>query len=326
MSDSIVLQMCELAKQQKGLALVFLIEKVLTNPKIYVFGELLSVPSVQALRTSAVAGGSNSHPSQEASSSSSGDGNDSGTGDSTKSSKSYRTLELFAYGTYRDYATEPDQYIALTPAMANKLKQLSIVSMAVQSKVLSYEYMQDELQVQNVRELEDLIISTMYSGLITGKMNQQQSSLSVQQFIGRDVRIDDIPNVISQLRAFQDNCVQQATIVQESTKIVSDKRDLEASDVQAVLSNVRDNKNYSIGFRGGGRGMLDVNMGDDLVMGGMASMGRKGSKSRKDSAGRSGTSAPAGFDTDFSAGPSSSSSSSVCAIPDSVPALHMMEE
>jgi len=84
-------------------------------------------------------------------------------------------------------------------------------------------------------------------------MNQQQSSLSVQQFIGRDVRPADISKVVSQLQAFQSNCLQQASIVQASTKIISDKRDLEAGHMQAVISNVRDNKNNSIGGSGGSR-------------------------------------------------------------------------
>jgi COP9 signalosome complex subunit 7 len=213
-------QMCELARQQKGLALVFLINKVLSNPRIYVFNELLSISSVAALGSQ--------HNSMD--------------DDSVSSLKSYKTLELFAYGTYRDYANNPGSYIDLTPDMLNKLKQLSIVTMAVANKVLSYYHLQKSLDIDNVRELEDLIISTMYSGLITGKMNQRESLLSVQNFIGRDVRREEIPTVIDKLTAFKNRLHYQGELVTNSSMIVEQRRTHEAKQDDIVMKIVSDNK------------------------------------------------------------------------------------
>lgn len=65
-------QFCILAKSQKSRACAALIQQVLSHRKIYVFGELLKLPSVQSLKD-------------------------------TEFRTSYNSLELFAYGTYRDY-------------------------------------------------------------------------------------------------------------------------------------------------------------------------------------------------------------------------------
>ena len=100
MSESI-LQACELARHQSGLALAALIDDVLQNPKIYVFGELLSVPSVALL--------SQLNP-QDA--------------DNASLVKSYKTLELFAFGTYMDYksASSAEKFLSLTSVMAYKVR------------------------------------------------------------------------------------------------------------------------------------------------------------------------------------------------------------
>ena len=65
-------QFCLLAKSQKGRAIVQLIQQVLNKEKIYVFGELLGMESIQALRSSEFA-------------------------------EHYRLLELFCFGTYSEY-------------------------------------------------------------------------------------------------------------------------------------------------------------------------------------------------------------------------------
>ena len=206
MSGAEIDNFCALAQQQKGLALVFLIEKVLANPKLFVFGELLSVPSVMAL---------NIHNSDAA-------GNNNS--DNATFTKSYNSLELFAYGTYSEYMQNPDKYIVLSPASCSKLKQLSIISCAESNKIIPYALLQKELNIDSVRALEDLIIETMYAGLITGKLNQEDSILRVQSFIGRDVRKSDINALIAKLEMFQQACCEQILEAEASTEIIQKGR------------------------------------------------------------------------------------------------------
>lgn len=60
--------------------------------------------------------------------------------------KTYRLVQLFAYGTLKDYTdcelsgsleltTAPDSFPALTPAHQNKLKHLTLLSLALANRV-----------------------------------------------------------------------------------------------------------------------------------------------------------------------------------------------
>lgn len=224
MSNETLTGFCQLASQQKNLALVFLIEKVLKHPKVHVFGELLSVKSVIALK----------HADTE-----SGD-------DTNKESytRSYNTLELFAYGTYEDYTKNPSQYIELGDDMARKLKQLSIISMAMKNKILMYRELQVKLDVADVRTLEDLIIDTIYKGLITAKMNQKEQILRVQSFAGRDVRPQELPKLIDQLSVFMQICDEQIKLTQDVSTVVKcsrEKNEKEAADTQLKFDSAKAN-------------------------------------------------------------------------------------
>lgn len=231
MSDLVIDQFCHLARQQKGLALVFLIEKVLSNPKIYVFGELLSLPSVMALQglhTSVV----NSFVSAD---------------DQMNQEvflRSFRTLELFAYGTYQEYLASPSDYIALNNGMRNKLRQLTIVTLAETNKILPYSLLRKELDIDNLRELEDLIIETIYNGIVSAKMDQRASTLRVQSFMGRDVRISDVDKCINELLAFQEVCADQIQQLQSTSRTVQSNRERSNANQHLITKRVNANKTH----------------------------------------------------------------------------------
>lgn len=86
--------------------------------------------------------------------------------DGTPHAKYLRTLHLFAYSTYKDYLSNRDDFIELTDIMLKKLKHLTIVSMAIENKCLAYKDLQNQLDITNVRDLEDLIIEAIYAGML----------------------------------------------------------------------------------------------------------------------------------------------------------------
>ena len=51
----------------------------------------------------------------------------------------------------------------LSPKQLKKLKQLTIVSLAQKEKIVSYTALQESLDITNLRELEDLVIESMYA-------------------------------------------------------------------------------------------------------------------------------------------------------------------
>lgn len=76
----------------------------------------------------------------------------------------WNTLTLFAYGTYRQYLDNKTDLIELTDVMKRKLQYLTIVTMATLNKCIPYKDLLVQLDIDNVRDLEDLIIESIYSG------------------------------------------------------------------------------------------------------------------------------------------------------------------
>lgn len=48
--------------------------------------------------------------------------------------------------------------------MEKKLKHLTILTLATQKKTLPYDDLMDQLDIKNVRHLEDIIIEAIYAG------------------------------------------------------------------------------------------------------------------------------------------------------------------
>lgn len=139
------------------------------------------------------------------------------------------TLNVFAYGTYKQYLDNKSTLIELTDVMQKKLKHLTIVTMAIRNKCISYTDLLEQLDIKNVRELEDLIIESIYAGLcsiflsfflsfskqikndfvadiIHGKLDQKNKQLEVDYAIGRDIRPEDVSKISATLQEWSDSC------------------------------------------------------------------------------------------------------------------------
>lgn len=77
----------------------------------------------------------------------------------------FKTLNLFAYGTYKDYLRDKTQFLELNPTQCKKLQHLTIVTLATREKCIPYSSLLEELSIKNVRDLEDLIIEAIYAGM-----------------------------------------------------------------------------------------------------------------------------------------------------------------
>ncbi|XP_045603277.1 COP9 signalosome complex subunit 7b isoform X2 [Procambarus clarkii] len=183
-----------LAKQAKGAAAVQLVKQVLEAPEVYVFGELLDMPNITNLKNN----------SQHA--------------------PYYELLQLFAYGIYGDYARESSKFPSLTPTMLTKLRHLTIVSMATGQKSIPLVTLGSQLGLASTRELEDLIIEAMYTDIIHGKLDQKNGILELDHAIGRDIKPEDLPNIVATLQSWCDTCDTMLTnIDQLITRANSDK-------------------------------------------------------------------------------------------------------
>jgi len=158
-----------LAKKSKGKASAAVILQALSAPNVYVFGELLEIAGVQQLAE-------------------------------TEDKKTLDLLKIFAYGTYQEYRANEKSLLPLSASQTKKLQQLTIVSLAAHTKVIPYSVLQKELEISNLRELEDLIIDSIYQGVIAGTLDQKKQQIEVEYTIGRDLKPDSLNEMSSVLR------------------------------------------------------------------------------------------------------------------------------
>lgn len=221
-----------LAKGQKGRACEALIQQVLNNRKIFVFGELLALKSVQDVSNperrrprAPVPFPPSPHPAPHNAPPSSTPHLPPPQLQGSEYDKTFQTLQLFAYGTYQEYMRGQGSYIELTDAMRTKLRQLSIVSIAADSKIIPYATLRRELDMDNVRVLEDLIIETIYAGLLSGKLDQRGEVFRVKGTMGRDILPDKLGGIIEQLSAWRAQCTELIAAVQASSHTLAAERD-----------------------------------------------------------------------------------------------------
>jgi len=198
-------QFCILARTQRSRACAALIQQVLSHRKIFTFGELLSMPSVQALK------------------------------DEPEFCSAYQSLELFAYGTYMDYVSAPTGfYLELSTPQILKLKQLSLITLASAEKVIPYTSMLQAIAVESSRELEDMIIDVIYSGLLMGRLDHRNQLLRVQSVAARDVRPGQIAHLIETLNEWKKSFGQLNMAVKESSSYMRQQREMSLAESKAA--------------------------------------------------------------------------------------------
>ncbi|GAA5850241.1 hypothetical protein JCM3766R1_001370 [Sporobolomyces carnicolor] len=149
-----------LAKSARGAGAANLISQAVSAPGVYVFSELLHLDSIRQLATH------------------------------DQHSKQYKLLELFAYGTWNDYTARRDEYPTLTREQELKLKQLTILSLASETRILPYATLLESLEIRSIPELEDVLIESIYSNILRARLDQKSARLEILSSLGRDVKPD----------------------------------------------------------------------------------------------------------------------------------------
>lgn len=196
-----------LAKAARGAALASLIHQVLEAPGIYVFGELLDMPAVRELA----------------------DG---------EFSPVFRLLTIFAYGTYADYLAEAANLPPLTEAQKNKLRHLSVVTLAAKIKCIPYSVLLEQLQLKNVRQLEDLVIEAVYADVLRGSLDQRNQRLEVDYSIGRDIRREELSTITRTLQEWCQGCEVVLSGIEEQVSRANQHKEQQLALKQQIESEV----------------------------------------------------------------------------------------
>uniref|UniRef100_A0A8D0WSX4 COP9 signalosome subunit 7A n=1 Tax=Sus scrofa TaxID=9823 RepID=A0A8D0WSX4_PIG len=196
-----------LAKSAKGAALATLIHQVLEAPGVYVFGELLDMPNVRELAESDFA-------------------------------STFRLLTVFAYGTYADYLAEARNLPPLTEAQKNKLRHLSVVTLAAKVKCIPYAVLLEALALRNVRQLEDLVIEAVYADVLRGSLDQRNQRLEVDYSIGRDIQRQDLSAIARTLQEWCVGCEVVLSGIEEQVSRANQHKEQQLGLKQQIESEV----------------------------------------------------------------------------------------
>ncbi|KAF8635279.1 hypothetical protein AX17_003960 [Amanita inopinata Kibby_2008] len=217
-----------IAKSAKGAAAAKLIQDTTAAPGVFIFSELLELPSIQEL-------GKSEHEPY------------------------LSLLQLFAYKTYQDYVQHKDHLPSLNQAQVAKLKHLSIVSLAAERRILPYSDLQTALDMPNIRELEDLIIDAIYLDVLRGKLDQKEEQLEVEYTIGRDLEPGKLEHILTALQNW--SATTSAVLATLDTKIEAIAAQTAAKKVEqeeydkvlyATLKEVAEKQKDKGAFRRGG--------------------------------------------------------------------------
>lgn len=179
-----------LARSARGAGAAELVRQALEAPGVFVFGELLDAPSIQDLANTEHAG-------------------------------HLQLLNLFAFGTYQTLLQSPQGSLPqVTEGMRRKLRLLTIVTLAARSRLLPYALLLQELQMEGVRQLEDLVIDGICSGAVGGKLDQTKQHFEVDFVTGRDLRRADFGSITSVLSAWGADCDSVLAAIEQQVEKV----------------------------------------------------------------------------------------------------------
>ncbi|KAF2454599.1 hypothetical protein BDY21DRAFT_291106 [Lineolata rhizophorae] len=168
-----------------------LVAQATSAPNTYVFAELLQSPNIQALAK-------------------------------TELSPYLRQLELFAWGTWTEYHAEKPRLPRLSEKQQNKLRLLSLLTLAAGSSApnqpsnagalspdapLSYPTLQSALDLPSPASLESLVTTAIYSSLLTGTLNPATRTVAITSVAPlRDLRPGSVPALLDTVASWSARC------------------------------------------------------------------------------------------------------------------------
>lgn len=224
-----------------------LVTQATSAPNTFVFAELLQTPNIQALQTA------------------------------SKDYAHYLTLlQIFAWGTWSDYTGEsialarcsninvPVSETPNLPKLSNvqeqKLRQLTLLSLSTSPSTLTYAHLLSELSLPTTRALEDLVISSIYAGLLAAKLDTLSQRVDVSSVAPlRDLKPGSVPRMVSVLEDWDSRCVSVLGEIEGQIREIRRKaqaqKKREVEHEKAVAKKMGDNedgKGGKLGKRGGG--------------------------------------------------------------------------
>ncbi|KAG9256096.1 uncharacterized protein F5Z01DRAFT_651052 [Emericellopsis atlantica] len=159
-------------------AAIDLIRQATSAPNTFLFAELLQTQPIASLASSPDADAKAAHA----------------------------LLRIFSHGTYESYTSTPG-LPSLSDAQTVKLRQLSLLSLARDRDNLAYGVLQQKLGLDTHREVEELVITAIYAGLINGTLDPARQTVQVTSIAPlRDLAPGAVPQLAATLKVWSERC------------------------------------------------------------------------------------------------------------------------
>ncbi|KAF7541340.1 hypothetical protein G7Z17_g11985 [Cylindrodendrum hubeiense] len=181
-------------------AAVDLVTRATSAPNTFLFAELLDTPAIQSLASS------------------------------PEYVPHLTLLQIFSHGTYATYRSTPG-LPTLVDAQARKLRQLSLLALARDRQNLSYDTLQTALDLPDTRDLEALVISAVYAGLLHATLDPARAA--VQTWADRCTStLEDLETQMKDIR-------NVAAVRQRDQRAADDK-------LQQLMADAPDARKYEV--------------------------------------------------------------------------------
>jgi|UniRef100_A0AC35GSB2 translation initiation factor 3 subunit M len=138
----------------------------------------------------------------------------------------FKLLKIFSHGRlneFKIFVKENPKFISEKlkieeGLLLKKIKILTLISLAEQNKVLSYEQLQKELELQTEDELENFLINVLKSKAVSGKLNGVRKEFYITAFDQRCFDRKEWKTLRSNLQNLLDNL----KMTKKSVEIASD--------------------------------------------------------------------------------------------------------
>ena len=197
-----------------------------------------------------------------------------------------QVLEIFSHDTYSAYVSDSN-LPPLSDAQLLKLRQLSVLALAKDPANLSYGNLTRALGLDDTKDLETLVISAVYAGLLDATLDPYHQTVHISRLSPlRDLAPNSIPTLISALRTWSSRCDSTLSDLESQIALVRSEalrrhREKTAWETQQakLLENEKDGANDNRN-----RGPVAGNLVNRAVSALERRYGKRGSGSMEDTA------------------------------------------
>ena len=142
----------------------------------------------------------------------------------TTEKKTYATLELFARGNYSLYKENKSNYNSLSEKMIWKLKKLTVIAIASESKSLNYTNLMQLLDLKDEFELDSLLFELNILGWVTGTIDHSKKLFNVCEVKPRDY-IEDWSKVEKRIESWIERVEKMEELITKESDTMNKSAD-----------------------------------------------------------------------------------------------------